>query len=404
MESKKLVRWPRLLLGVIVLLFAGVIYAWSILKAPFASEFGWGADILGTNYTFTISFFCLGGFFSGLLTKWTTPRIRMIISAVLSFLGFFIASRLDGSSHVLLYLSYGVLAGTGIGFTYNTVISVTNAWYPDRKGLCSGVLMMAFGFSSMLIGQLAGRMMNNEAIGWRTTFLAFAIAIGAIMLVTAFLLKPPPVGTVFPEAKQKKGKAKAAVPVQDYTAGEMIRRLSFWKLFIFMILLASVGNAAISFAKDIALDVGASETLAVTLVGVLSVMNGVGRLISGALSDINIRLMQYVTSALAIFSPLIIVLAITTGSLPIGVIGLCLCGVTYGFTPTTASTFSNAFFGPKNFSLNFSIVNLILVPSSFVATLAGKLYLNSGSFVLMFVILAACSVVGFVINMSMKKA
>lgn len=403
MENQKLVRLPRLVLGVIVLLFAGIIYAWSILKAPFASEFGWTADQLGLNYTFTISFFCLGGFFSGLLTKVTTARVRMILSAILTFLGFFIASRLSGSSAVPLYLSYGILAGTGIGITYNTVISLTNAWYPDRKGLCSGVLMMAFGFSSLILGKVAGSMLQNEAISWRTTFLILAVAIGVILFVAALLLKLPPANAVFPEVKRSKKAASPAL-IQEVSSMEMIKKFSFWKLFVFMILLASVGSAAISFGKDIVENVGASQSLAITMVGIMSVSNGIGRLISGALADISIRLMQFATSIVAILAPLTVVIALSLNSLIIGIVGVCLCGFCYGFAPTTASTFSIAFYGTKHYSLNFSIINLILIPASFAATLAGWLYRSTGSFISTFMILTACSVVGLIINLNMKKA
>ena len=410
MKVNNVERWLRLAFGLLVLLFAGIIYAWSILNAPFAKplaeggEFGWNSAQLGLNYTLTIVFFCLGGFAAGLLTKKTSARTRILTSAVLLFAGFFVTSRLPAGSGVLpLYLSYGVASGVGVGFTYTTIIGLTTAWFPDKKGLASGTLLMGFGLTSLIIGNIADIMIKAESIGWRTTYLIIAIAIGVILAVAAFIIKPPPAGTIFPEAKSGKKAVAAPAPAKDYTALEMIRRPSFWLLFIFITLLASVGSAAISFAKQILGSVGAAAPA--VIVGIISVFNGLGRLVSGVLFDnLGIRKTQYVMSGIAILAPVTIVLATNMNSLAVGIIGLALCYFSYGFAPTTASVFASNFYGPKNFSLNFSIVNLILIPAPFAATLAGNLYKSSGSFTSTFMILIACSVAGLLVNLGIKKA
>ena len=125
------------------LMVAGVIYAWSILKAPLAEEFGWSGSELALNFTLTMCFYCLGGFFGGLFSKRLGSRISLLAAAVLSGLGFFLTSRLSGGV-VTLYLSYGVIAAFGIGISYNVIISTVSAWFPDQKGLCSGALLMGF--------------------------------------------------------------------------------------------------------------------------------------------------------------------------------------------------------------------------------------------------------------------
>ncbi|MDR0861718.1 MAG: MFS transporter [Oscillospiraceae bacterium] len=405
MPVNKTERWLRLALGVVVLLFAGIIYSWSILKYPFGTEFGWDAGQLGLNATLTICFFCIGGFITGLMSKKTSPRVRLLISAVLLFAGFFGTSLLDGSSVALLYISYGVVAGIGIGFAYNTVISVTGAWFPDKKGLCSGVLMMGFGLTSLIIGKVADGMMRSETIGWRKTYLVLAIAIGAVLLVAALFIKPPREGTVFPTPKTAgKRAAESETVVRDYTATEMVRRKSFWLLFAFITLIAAVGCTAVSFVTDIIKEVGGGESFAVTAAGLLSIFNGLGRLVTGALFDaLGRRKTQYVMSAFAIAAPTTVVVALVTSSLPLGIIGMALCFFSYGFAPTTSSAFASAFFGQKNFSLNFSIVNLILIPAPFAATLAGNLYKSSGNFISTFIILIGCSVVGLVVNLALKK-
>lgn len=398
-------RWLRLALSVLALLFAGIIYSWSILKLPFATEFGWDAGVLGLNSTLTICFFCIGGFLAGLVSKKVSSKIRVLFGAVLLFLGFFITSRMSlDAKPIVLYLAYGVMSGIGIGFVYNSVISDTNAWFPDKKGLCSGIQMMGFGLTTLIIGKAADAMMKSESIGWRTTYLILAIVIGIVLLVTALVIKPPAEGTIFPEAKKKAPKKQAEIPARDYTALEMIKRPSFWGLFVFITMIASVGTAAISFVTDIITEVGGTASFAVTAAGILSVFNGIGRLTSGAMFDaFGRRRTQYIMSAFCIAAPLVVVIALMTGSLVLGIVGIALCFFSYGFAPTTSSTFTSAFYGSKNFPLNFSILNLILIPAPFAATLAGNLYKSSGSFVSTFIILIGCAVVGLVANLSVRK-
>jgi OFA family oxalate/formate antiporter-like MFS transporter len=223
-------------------------------------------------------------------------------------------------------------------------------------------------------------------------------------VAAAFLLKMPSADTVLPAAKTKEPRALGINDMTDYSMGQMLSRASFWLLFIFFTLLTSIGSAAISFAKDILKDTRAPEAFAVTFVGIASIFNAVGRLAAGALFDgLGRRKTQFVTSAVAILAPLTIFLSFKTHSLALGVVGLCLCYVSYGFSPTGTTAFSRAFFGPKNFALNLSILNLHLIPASFASKLAGLLKVQTGSFEMTFLILAGLSVVGLILNVIIKK-
>jgi OFA family oxalate/formate antiporter-like MFS transporter len=142
----------------------------------------------------------------------------------------------------------------------------------------------------------------------------------------------------------------------------------------------------------------------VTLVGLITIGNAVGRLVSGWLFDtIGRRKTQFVMSTVAIIAPLTVVLALVTHSLGIAVTGLVICYISFGFAPTGSTTFIGAFFGHKNFPTNLSILNLQLIITSFAAPLAGQLKIATGDFISTFVILTAMSVVGLVLNIFIKK-
>lgn len=393
-------RWLYLILGVASMLFAGMIYAWSILKAPFTAW--WDASQLALNFTITMTCFCLGGFLGAKLSKRFGVRNTILIAGALSFAGFLRTSNLTGNSVLLLYLSYGVLAGLGIGIAYNAVISTVSAWFPDKKGLCSGCLMMGFGASSLVIGNFASSMMDQ--LGWQSAFLIVGIALGAVLVITALILKKPDADTVFPAPKAKKAVSIETFEAQDYATGEMLKRVSFWMAFVGIGLLAAVGSSVISFARDLALSVGAQAALATTLVGVLSVCNGLGRILTGALFDAKgRRFTMLAANVLTIAAAGVTLVAVVMQSLPLCIAGLCLVGMSYGSCPTVSSAFVSTFYGTKHFPTNFSIMNFNLIGSSLMATACGSLLTSSGGYSAPFALLLGLSVGALVLNLLIRK-
>ncbi len=393
-------RWLYLVLGTVSMLFAGIIYGWSILNEPFLEI--WDKNSLSLNFTITMSFFCLGGFLGARISKRFGIRVAIILAGLLSCAGFCLTSTITGNSVLVLYLTYGVLAGLGIGIAYNAVISTVNAWFPDKKGLCSGCLMMGFGASSLIIGNLASAIMDSW--GWQTAYILLGCALGVVLLITAIMLKRPDPGAALPAAKARKTSREEAFESKDYTTGQMLRRVSFWTAFACLGLLGAVGSSVISFAKNLALSVGAQAALATTLVGVLSVCNGLGRIFTGALFDAKGRRFTMMASnLLTIAAAGVTLLAVSMHSLPICVIGLCLVGMSYGSCPTVSSAFVSAFYGTKYFPTNFSMMNFNLIGSSLMATACSSLLTATNSYNAPFIMLLALSFVALALNGMLKK-
>lgn len=395
------VRWAYLVLGVFSLLFAGVIYAWSILKTPLSDAFGWTASQLALNFTLTMCFFCLGGFVGGLISKKLGCRWSLLIAAVLSGIGFILVSRLNGALPAL-YLSYGVLAGLGIGIAYNVIISTVSAWFPDKKGLCSGALMMGFGASALVVGKAASVLI--EGPGWRSAYISVGAALILVLSAAAFVLRRPLPDLVLPKPQARAALADESFEQTDWPTSKMIRRVSFWMAFLCIVCLAAVGNTVISFAKDLAMSVGAQAALATTLVGILSICNGLGRIIFGALFDLLGRRKTMLTANfLTILAAGVTLLSVLTKSIPLCIAGLCLTGFSYGAAPTISSAFISAFYGIKYFPLNFSVMNFNLMCASLMATVASGLLESTGGYVGPFILLVALSVVSLVLNLCIKK-
>lgn len=382
------------MVGCVTLFAAGVIYAWSVLSGPFKTAFpAWSVSQLQLTFTLTLCTFCLGGLVSGLLAKRFSIKLRMLFAAVLILGGFTVTGTMNGCI-LLLYLGYGIMAGFGIGIVYNAVIAATNAWFPDKKGIATGALMMSFGFSALFFSKVSQKMFDTASIGWRNTYLTLGAVIGGVILMAAFLVKAP-------EGMKKAVQASE----NDVSTKEMLKRASFWKLFAFFTLLAAVGSTAIGFGKNYFVSVGLKENAAVTVAGLLSIFNGFGRLFSGFFYDkAGLRKTQYVTSLVAITSPLLALLAVVFLSPVLGVIGLMLCAFSYGFSPTVSAAMVGGFYGMKHYHLNFPVLNLVLIPASFASTLAGKLFEVSGGYLSTFIVLTCMSVVGLIVNVSIKKA
>lgn len=393
-------RWFYLIIGVIAMLFAGVLYAWSILKGPLAAEFNWSPSQLALNFTLAMSFFCAGGLLGARIAKKAGHRLALTGAGLLSALGFILTACLNSPSVILLYVTYGVLAGTGIGMAYNVVIGAVSGWFPDKKGLCSGCLMMGFGASALVLGSGADALFKSD-LGWRGTFMLLGGAICAVLVVAGLLIKKPDPAVILP-----RGRAKAQTfEGVECTSLEMLKRPSFWMAFVCISFLAAVGSSMISFAKDLALSVHAPEMLAVTLVGVLSVCNGLGRILTGALFDmIGRRKTMLLANLLTILAAGVTLLAVSVGSLPLCVGGLCLTGLSYGACPTITAAFTSSFFGMKHFSTNMALMTFTVMGGSLIATAANTVLEATGGYTGAFVMLLALTLAALGLNVMIKKA
>lgn len=405
MKNNLTKRWFYLFTGVFTMLFSGVLYAWSILKIPFKEDFGFSDSTLAFNFTLTMCFFCLGAFFGSLICKKAGPKITLIISGLLVGVGFTTTGFLNETTpHALLYITYAILAGTGIGIAYNVVVSTVCSWFPDKKGLCSGALMMGFGVSTLLLGNVISVLFENENFGFSRAYITLGVVIGVVIILAGLILKRPSADVQFPTPKIKKIASKENFETRDFTTKEMLKSFTFWRAFVCMAFITAVGNTVISFARDLMLSVDAVPTLATTLVGVLSVFNGIGRIITGAFYDsLGRRITMISANVLTIVAAGVTLIGVIIHSLPLCIAGLCLTGLSYGSCPTVTSAFSASFYGQKYFSTNYSITNFNLIVASFIATFSNSLLISTNSYVAPFILLLILAVSAMGLNLSIKR-
>ncbi len=387
-------RWLYVLVGLVVLLFAGFVYGWSIFAAPISADFPlWSKAQISLTFTICIACFCLGGFLAGNLGKKVPVRVNVYIAAALFLAGFSLVSRVQ--TLPMLYLSYGVLCGFGSGFAYNAVMSTMTKWFPERQGLISGILLMGFGSSSMILGSVFTAVTPAEPGAWRNTFLVMGVVIAAVLVAGSFFFRLPPAA---PASGVKKTEKEGAS--RDFTPSEMVKTSGFWLFFLWAILISGIGLAIISQAKPFAAGVGTGMDGGVIalVVGFISICNGLGRLMFGGLFDrLGWKKTMSLVNAVSLLGVLILLGALYLNSFPLVTAGFIVTGLAYGGAPTMASAFIGKFFGTKNYPVNFSVGNMNLLVASFSGTVAGALYDASQSYFSTLIAVALCSVAAFVV-------
>src|SRR4030081_2581655 len=184
-------RWTIAVAGVFLQVALGAVYAWSVFRVPLAKQFGW--SISEVTLTFTISIFVLGvaAFFGGLWLNRKGPRIVGLTGGFLYGTGVFLASFSD---HKLwwLYLTYGVIGGIGLGFSYIVPVAVLVKWFPERRGLITGIAVGGFGAGALITAPVATWLIAR--IGVLNTFACLGIAFLLITVIAGLFMRNPPDG------------------------------------------------------------------------------------------------------------------------------------------------------------------------------------------------------------------
>lgn len=384
--KKTFSRTTALIAGTAMLLINGVIYAWSIYSMPFGAGFGWSSAQLGACFTVMLASFCLGGVFGGAVANRRGVRVSIPIGGILGCIGFVLCMFLQAHLIWLLFVSFAI-SGIGVGFVYNGVISAVVPRFPDKKGLASGVLLMGFGASSLVLGGLASRLIASPGFGWHLTY----ILTGALLLAAAF------VGLPFVLPPRVDRDTHAAAPARGLTPRQMLRTRRFWLLFGSAVIGTGFGSGLIAHASYIFVEGGASESVAALAVGLVSVMNGLGRIVFGMLNDrCGFRISLLADAVLYIAAGLIAALVLGSSAVVLVVV-MMLIGACYGAVPTISASLAEEFFGPAHYGRNLGIVNLSILVGSFASTAAGAIQTSTGSYAQAFYLFVGLEAVALVL-------
>jgi len=290
-------RWLMAASGVGIHICIGSVYAYSVMTKPVMQLLDVSADDVKVSFSIAIFFLGISAAFLGHFVERYGPRVSGMVSATcwgLGLVGAGLAIRME--SLWMLYLTYGVLGGIGLGTGYITPVSTLVKWFPDRRGMATGLAIMGFGFAAMLAGPVMAYLFNagtsaapvyTTASVSRTFFICGGVYF-AIMMLSAQYLQPPPKGYApagwDPELAKARGKRRD--DLSQITANEALRTRRFYFMWLMLCINITCGIALISVASPMVqamLKMSALEAGAV--VGLIGVFNGAGRIIWASASD-----------------------------------------------------------------------------------------------------------------------
>jgi OFA family oxalate/formate antiporter-like MFS transporter len=395
-------RWIFVILGFIINICLGSVYAYSVFKLPVQNSFKIGAFDGGLPFMIFLVFFALLVFLGGRILDKLGPRNMGLIGGALVGAGWILSGLLPQimPSIWVLVITYGVIGGAGVGMAYGGPIAVATRWFPDKKGLAVGLTLAGFGGSPLITANIAGPMI--KASGPFFTFLMLGIAFLVIAIVLALFLKFPPAGWK-PAGWQPK--AAAAAARADFTTGQMAKTSTFWGLFLSYVIGCLAGLMAIGISSPVGQEIIQLDAAAAgMLVGIFAIFNGAGRPLFGWLTDkITPRWAAVVSLAIIVIASLLMLQA-AKGTLVLYAICFCLLWLCLGGWLAIAPTATTTFFGTKNSARNYGLVFLAYGVGAILGNIiSGQSKDLFGNYNVAFIITAALAAVAIILSATLLK-
>jgi OFA family oxalate/formate antiporter-like MFS transporter len=280
-------RWLLVAAALLLQFSIGAVYAWSTFAKALkeAPAFSLTTVEASLPFTVTIGMIFIGSYLGGRIQDRQGPRIVAIIGGVIYAIGVVLASfARSGDQLWLIILGYGVISGFGLGFAYIVPIAMLLKWFPDKRGLITGLAVGGFGFGAVLTSPVAQWLINKDPEQPTKAFLPLGIAYLVMSLIGASVFRNPPADYVVPGYEQSS--VGAGRSGRDYTEKEALRTPQWYLLTAILTLNVSAGIALISQAAASGADIaGYTATTAAAVVGVLAIFNGGGRIVWAAASD-----------------------------------------------------------------------------------------------------------------------
>lgn len=289
-------RWLMALSAVGVHICIGSVYAWSVYVKPIQSQMNWTLTDVTIAFSVAIFFLGLSAALMGKFVEKNGPKVSAIIAASLFGLGTMgsgLAILME--SKMLLYFFYGVLGGCGLGIGYISPVSTLVKWFPDKRGMATGLAIMGFGFASAVWGPTIKILI--EAVGIAGTFFILGALYFVVMFASALYLEKPEEGYLPEGFKQKveEGKKKIKKDLANLGLNEAIKTPRFYGLWLMLFINVTCGIAIIGVASPLLQEVlGVSAIVAAAAVGLMGIFNGAGRIMWASLSDYLTRPVVYV--------------------------------------------------------------------------------------------------------------
>lgn len=386
-------RWLIVVGAVMIQLCLGAVYAWSLFNQPLIDKFGWDKADVVLTFSITIATMAVFTIIAGKIQDKIGPRWVATAGGILLGVGLILASK--ATSITQLYFFYGIIGGAGIGTAYVCPLATCLKWFPDKRGLISGIAVAGFGAGALVFKPLILSFIASSGVAATFMYLG-AIYLVFVVLGAQFLVVPPagyvPEGWTPPAAAAGGGK--------DFTTGQMFGTMHFYVLWFMYLFGCTAGLMVIGLAKDIGTNlVKLDPATAANAVVTVALFNAAGRIIWGTLSDklgrINSLLIMYILAAGAMFAMSSITMTNSSFLLLCSLIGFCFGGFLALFPSVTAD-----YYGTANVGTNYGIIFMAYGS----AAILGPKIATSVPFTQAFLIAAILCAIGAGMTFLVRKA
>ncbi|TYT76043.1 L-lactate MFS transporter [Desulfobotulus mexicanus] len=410
-EGKVMNRWLVVMGAIMVQMCLGAIYAWSVFTGAL-QDAGWTAAQTQVVFSVALVSYALSMVGAGFKLNTVGPRNMAILGGLILGIGYVIAGLFGGTSFWMLLIFIGIVGGTGIGVGYVVPIAVGMRWFPDKKGLITGLAVAGFGLGAMLWVKLAGSMGNLIAnFGLGTTFVILGITFAVFVTIGGMFMVFPPEGWLpagyTPETSTTGGTSSVAA---EFGAGEMVKTPQFWMIFFTFAFLASAGLMSIGLMQLYPMEAlmanGMDRASAMAVAGTamavfFSIANAAGRVVWGIISDVLGRKNSMVILA---FSQGAVVMAFTSmaGTPALLYLGATLIGFNFGGGLALFPTLTADTFGSQSVGRNYPLIFLAYGAGALLGPNLGGILGGMGKFGMAFTICGILCIMGGVLTMMLR--
>lgn len=387
--------------SIAIQLTIGIAYIWSIFQTGIAeSLFGGDNAAAGLTFSVLLATLTIGSVIGGKLAARYSTRSVVFAGGIILSAGFFLASFVTANNPWLLWLTYGIMGGAGMGFIYTPTIACSQKWFPHKKGLVTGIIVSALGFGGVVYTPIAERLIvsfGGRGSGEQGTFMVLSAVFLCVCAIGSLFLKNPPDGHMANAAVSNKTAENTLTPSQ------VVKTPQFYLITVTLLLACMGGLMMIAFARPIAVAKGLEATATIGVLAI-SMFNSIGRLVWGVVSD---KLGRINTIIFLLLGSAVLSLFVNAAEgyfvfVVIALIGLFFGGFLSTFPSLTADTF-----GLKHVGSNYGFVLLGFGIGAILSSQIAGYYKNiaAADISLMFpafVTASICAAAGIVLMLILK--
>ena len=387
-------RYYVLAAGMVVQFCAGIIYMWSVFRGPVSEHLDWDAGSAALTSSIMLAMFVLGIIFGGMAQDKLGPKNVTLAGSLLIGAGMACTAFITESAPWLVYITYGIIGGLGVGTVYTATIAAIQKWFPDKRGFASGMIVSAFGFSLVVFAPLAKSMLAN--IGVSSTFLIFGISFLVVCGLCSLFVQNPPEGYL-PDGYKP---IQAVSTKRQYSPREIIKTKQFYLLMGGLIFTLPAYFILNPVFMSLGAERGLTEGLALIGVSLTGISSAAGRLIVSWVSDKIGRKTAMISIAMIILCASLVMI-IGEGVLFL----ICIMLISFGFggAASVYAAMTAESFGTKYGGMNFGLVMIGFGVSALTFPLISNKLIAGGSYTSSFVLAAATCVIAVILVLLMDN-